>query len=430
MKQNERQQTLKVLTNLIENRSPLSHLLASSPELSPFSREICFGVCRHYFHLEAMANSLLEKKMKSLDVWVVLLMGLYQLHFMKQPDYAVVKETVNLLNHKKTSWAKGLVNAVLRNSTRQYEQLNQRLAKDNGYQFDHPEWLLTEIQNHWPNDWQAIIKANNQHPPMTLRVNRLKISREDYLQQLQQEQIEALIHPYAPEALILKKPCDVKNLPGFKEGLLSVQDTAAQLAAHLIDAKANMQLLDACCAPGGKTCHILETQPDLAKCVALDIDKQRLKKVQDNLSRLHLTAQVLEGNALEPNTWWKGELFDRILLDAPCTATGVIRRNPDIKLLRQPSDLVAIRAIQQQLLEQLWPLLAPGGKMLYATCSILPQENEQQIAQFVKEHQDCSVDSTPKEWGHFTGHGWQILPGEADMDGFFYSVLNKERKKA
>ncbi len=426
MKKNERKQAMEILLDLLENKTPLTHLLAATPDLSPFAKDICFGVCRYYFQLQALANSLLQKKIKSLEVWVVLLMGLYQLHYMRQPDYAAVKETVSLLEKSHTRWAKGLVNAVLRNSSRQFEELTRRLAEKPDYQFNHPDWLLKELQTHWPDDWQTIAKANDQHPPMTLRVNALKTSRKDYLEKLKVLNIEAEAHPYADEAIILSKPCEVSSLPGFREGFVSVQDAAAQLAAHLIDAKPGMRVLDACAAPGGKTCHLLETQPALAACVALDIDSKRLEKVKQNLKRLQLSAEIIAGNGLKPEQWWDGQCFDRILLDAPCTATGVIRRHPDIKLLREPEELIAISEIQQALLERLWPLLAAGGKMVYATCSILPQENTKQIQTFVEKHPDCKVEDRPKDWGHFTGVGWQILPGEANMDGFFYSVLKKD----
>ncbi|QBR84894.1 16S rRNA (cytosine(967)-C(5))-methyltransferase RsmB [Legionella israelensis] len=426
MKNSARSQAMNILLSLLKNKMPLSHLLTVHPTLPPLGKEICFGVCRYYYQLKSLADSLLQKPPKSLEVWVALLMGLYQLHYMRQPDYAVVKETVSLLESHHAAWAKALVNAVLRNSSRRYEELTRHLQQKEQYRLNHPEWLIEEVKKSWPEHWQMIIKENDAHPPMTLRVNRLKISRDDYLVTLEDKGIKAKPHPLATEAIVLNKPCDVHFLPGFEEGWVSVQDAAAQLAAHLLTLKPGMRILDSCCAPGGKTCHILETEPLLNNCVALDMDGKRLQRVKENLSRLQLSATVLQGDATHPEIWWDGKTFDRILLDAPCTATGVIRRHPDIKILRQPEDVQTIIQVQNQLLRQLWPLLSSGGRMLYATCSILPAENEQQIALFLSEYPDAKCITEKYRWGHFTDHGWQIFPGEQSMDGFFYSLLEKE----
>lgn len=426
MKNTDRLQALRILLSLLKQKTPLSHLLAAHPQLSPLGKDICFGVCRYYYRLEALADSLLQKRPKPLEVWVVLLMGLYQLHYTRQPDYAVVKETVTLLEHQKAGWAKALVNAVLRHSARRYDELTNALKQQEAYRFNHPSWLLELLKKSWPEDWPRLIEANDQHPPMTLRINRLKISREDYLSKLQAQGIGAYPHPVASDGLVLDKASEFTSLPGFQDGWISVQDAAAQLAASLLAPKAGMRVLDACCAPGGKTCHILEIEPSLDSCIALDIDEKRLQKLKDNLQRLQLSATILQGDASCPESWWNGKPFDRILLDAPCTATGVIRRHPDIKLLRQPGDLQAILSLQQALLERLWPLLSPGGRMVYATCSILPAENEQQVARFLSQHANAKCLAENYPWGRFTGHGWQILPGEQGMDGFFYSLLEKE----
>jgi len=262
-------------------------------------------------------------------------------------------------------------------------------------------------------------------PPMSLRVNRAHASAADYLTRLQDAGIDACPHEYSPNGITLTTPCDVHELPGFADGHVSVQDEAAQLATSLLALKPALRLLDACCAPGGKTCHILETQPDLSACVALDIEKSRLARVQDNLNRLNLHATLVQGDALQPKTWWDGMPFDRILLDAPCSATGVIRRHPDIKLLRTEAEIISVTQLQHDLLQALWPLLAPGGLMVYATCSIMPEENEQQVNRFIATQTDCQFSASEHPWGHSTGHGWQILPGEHNMDGFFYSVLRK-----
>ena len=427
MKKNERLQALHILTTLVQDNVPLSHLMQSAAQISPLTKEICFGVCRHYFRLAALADGLLHKRPKTMDVWISLLIGLYQLHFLRIPDYAVVKETVALLDQIKKPWAKGLVNAVLRTYCREQEKLLVSMQDNDDFMYVHPEWLIKRLQKAWPDDWQAILKANDMHPPMSLRVNCRKTSASEYLTQLRQIGVDAHIHPYAPQGIVLTTPCDVHDLQGFSTGDVSVQDAAAQLAVSLLNLSPGLRLLDACAAPGGKTCHILETEKALSACVALDIDSKRLARVQENLNRLHLSATLLKGDGAQPKTWWDGVVFDRILLDAPCSATGVIRRHPDIKLLRMEDDITTVITLQHDLLHALWPLLAPGGIMVYGTCSVIPEENEQQISQFIASQTDCHFLEEDKPWGHATGHGWQILPGENNMDGFFYSVLRKKQ---
>ncbi|MDP3562213.1 MAG: 16S rRNA (cytosine(967)-C(5))-methyltransferase RsmB [Legionellaceae bacterium] len=426
MKKTERLQAVTILKSVLQQKTPLSHVLKTNPTPTPLTKEICFGVCRHYIRLEALANSLLTKRPKEIDVWLCILIGLYQLHFLNIPDYAVVQETVALLDQLKKTWAKGLVNAILRRYCREKDILLSKLDQNIAYQYGHPAWFIKQIKNDWPNDWQSILTANDQHPPMSLRVNQQRTNIRDYLTCLHENDMDAALNPNTPDGLILSNACSVHDLPGFAEGLVSVQDTAAQLAASLLDLKPNLRVLDACCAPGGKTCHILEMEPELAECIALDIEPHRLERVRENLARLMLPVTLQEGDALSPTKWWDGVLFDRILLDAPCSATGVIRRNPDIKLLRTPDEIKVITQLQQGILTALWPLLAPGGRLVYATCSIMPVENEQQIAQFVEQHDDCEYLTDIKPWGHSTGHGWQILPGEENMDGFFYSILIKK----
>jgi 16S rRNA (cytosine967-C5)-methyltransferase len=425
----ERFQALKILTALLVDKIPLSQLMPAASSihcarsLSSMTKEICFGFCRHYFRLEAMAGCLVKKKPKEIEIWIVLLMGLYQLHYMHIPDYAVVKETVALLEKIKKGWAKGLINAVLRNFCRKQNEILATLAHDTAFVYGQPNDLLQHLKTDWPNDWQNIAASNDVHPPMTLRVNLRKKSVAEYLSVLQEVGMDAEVHPVVSEGLTLKVPCAVHNLPGFAEGWVSVQDGAAQLAVSLLSLKSGQRVLDACCAPGGKTCHILEREPNLKVCLALDVDPRRLERVRENLERLHLHATLVQGDALAPNQWWDGQPFDRILLDAPCSATGVIRRHSDIKLLRTNEDILSISQIQQAMLCSLWPLLAPGGLMVYATCSIIAEENEKQIAEFVATHSDCTPVKMSGAWGRATGHGQQILPGEQGMDGFFYSLL-------
>jgi 16S rRNA (cytosine967-C5)-methyltransferase len=424
MSRNERVQALQILTQVIGHHSTLAQGLSAA---TPMTKELCFGVCRHYIRLSMIADLLVDKRPKSIEVWVAIVMGLYQLHYMQLPDYAVVKETVAVLEKIKKNWAKGLVNAVLRAFCRQHQQLVASLADNPQFLYGHPKHLAHRLQQSWPNDWQNIMLANDMHPPMTLRVNVNKSSVSEYLSVLAQNKIPAQAHPVVSSAIILTTPCDVRSLPGFAEGWVSVQDAAAQLAVPLLALKPGLRILDACCAPGGKTCHILESEAHLSTCVALDVDERRLKRVHENLKRQQVQAQVLKGDALQPGQWWDKQLFDRILLDAPCSATGVIRRHADIKLLRTDDEIATIVRLQYKMLRILWPLLAPQGILVYATCSVLPEENEQQIAQFVAEHDGCQVLPIMCEWGQDTGHGRQILPGDQGMDGFFYSVLVKHQ---
>ena len=415
---------LDILLQLFEQHTPLTHLL-QKPALSPLTKALCFGVARHYTRLDVMAASLVDKRPKDLLVWLCLLMGLYEIDGLSSPDYAVVQETVALLQHHKKTWAKGFVNAILRRFCRDHAKIKSALHNNAVYTSNHPQWLLTKIQHNWPLNWQAIVSANDQHPPMTLRVNQQILSREIYCAELTSMGMEHSLMTYNSAGLVLAQASNVQDIPGFLEGQVSVQDGAAQLAATLLDLQPGLRVLDACCAPGGKTGHILELEPQLLLCLGIDIEPKRLERVQENAHRLHLKPCLQVGDASQPQLWWDGVPFDRILLDAPCSATGIIRRHPDIKHLRTLEDIMAISRVQTQLLEALWPLLAPGGVLVYATCSIMPEENEQQIAHFISTHPDALVDTTPKPWGISTGHGWQILPGEHQMDGFFYSKIQR-----
>lgn len=415
-----RKQALLALHEVIVERRPFSHL---QTELTPFAKTLTYGVLRYYLRLNAIANYLVPRPIKKKDAQLILLMGLFELECLEKPAYAVVNESVSLLNDSKLSFAKGLINAVLRRYTREKESIDSHLKDNLEYLYNTPCWLLQRIQKTYPNHWQHIVSENDMHPPMSLRVNTLKVSRETYKDKVDAENI-----PHTDTGLVLKIPMNISELPGFDKGDVSVQDGAAQLAATLLQLKPGMRLLDACAAPGGKTCHILEREPKLAQCIALDIDGRRVQKIKDNLQRLQLdklNIQVKVGDALTPNTWWDGELFDRILLDAPCSALGIIRRHPDIKYLRTPKDISEITKVQSQLLRVLWSLLKPGGRLIYSTCSIIPEENELQIRDFVISEPTCNIIPTPKDIGIATPHGMQILPGMHTMDGFFYSVLEK-----
>ncbi|MEE9342578.1 MAG: 16S rRNA (cytosine(967)-C(5))-methyltransferase RsmB [Gammaproteobacteria bacterium] len=392
-------------------------------------QELCYGSLRWHLRLNALADALLRHpfKSKDRDIHFVILLGLYQLIYLDKPAHAVVNETVKASIALGKPWAKGVVNAVLRNAQRQLDDLAKKIDADVAVATSHPAWLLRQLQSDWPDHWQAITAANNQRPPMTLRVNQRLVSVAAYCQQLRETGLSADRVPGSPDALVLTEAVSVESLPGFERGFVSVQDAAAQLAAHLLDAQPGDRILDACAAPGGKTCHLLERQPQLAELIAIDIEAERLKRVEENLQRLGLEANLVAADAADIQSWWDGNYFDRILLDAPCSATGVIRRHPDIKTLRRASDISALAVTQQHLLEAMWEILAPGGLLLYATCSVLLRENIEQLQTFMSEHSDCSTAPLSIQPGHKMAIGHQLLPGEGGMDGFYYAALIKAR---
>ncbi len=400
-----------------------------------FIQAMSYGVIRLLPRLDYIADQLISKPLKAKDRDIVLLIlsGLYQLIEMRTPDHAAVSETVKITKGLKKPWAKNLVNAVLRNYQRQAETLNQQLQNNEVAKFAHPQWWLDIIKKNWLEEkrWQAILDANNQSPPMTLRLNTQHISRTDYLDLLSQHDISAKLGEYSEDAIYLQKPLPVNALPLFTEGKVSVQDEAAQLAAILLDPQKGDRILDACAAPGGKTLHLLEREKDI-DLLALDIESNRLEKIQENLDRCHLHAKLLTANAFEPDSWWDKKPFDRILLDAPCSASGVIRRHPDIKLLRQQNDIAQLLQDQAQILHALWSTLKSGGMLLYATCSVLAEENTQQIQHFLQLHNDAELQPIHSDWGIQQVAGKQILPGDGGekgnmgMDGFFYALIQKK----
>ncbi|MEJ1353412.1 MAG: 16S rRNA (cytosine(967)-C(5))-methyltransferase RsmB [Candidatus Sedimenticola sp. (ex Thyasira tokunagai)] len=390
-------------------------------------KEFCFGVARRWHRLDALSSLLLSKpiKAKEGEVKALILLGLYQLIYMRIAPHAAVAETVEAARLLNKKWAVGLINALLRRFQRESEALLSEVDRKDEARFTTPAWLLKQLKSAWPDEWQAIVEAANSHPPMSLRVNLSRISRDDYLEQLQQVEIAAQPIPATEGGVCLAQPLDVSRLPGFNEGMVSVQDGGAQLAAVLLDPQPGQRLLDACAAPGGKTCHLLELVPEGVELTALDIDERRLVRVEQNLQRLGLSARVSQGDAGDPKGAWAETAYDRILLDVPCSATGVIRRHPDIKLLRRADDIAALVVAQRQILDAVWPLLKRGGMLLYATCSLLPQENDEQVTHFLSAHEDARERPIEASWGHRRSVGRQTLPGEATMDGFFYACLEK-----
>ena len=391
------------------------------------TQDLAFGTARWYPRLSALANKLLQKPFKAADadVEALLLVGLYQLLYTRVPAHAAIGETVGCADKLKKPWAKGLLNAVLRNAQRDSEALLAELEHDPVVRTAHPRWLQKSLKAFWPEQWEAICAANNAHPPMILRVNRRHKTRNQYLQLLAESDVQAQPCVYSRDGIVLAEACDVRNLPGFAEGWISVQDEAAQLAADLLDLAPGQRVLDACCAPGGKTCHILEAEPQLAGVVAVDLEAKRLVRVRENLERLGLSAELIAADGRDTATWWDGKPFQRILLDAPCSATGVIRRHPDIKLTRQPDDIAALASLQGELLDAMWQTLEVGGILLYATCSTLPTENTEVIEAFLARTPGARELDIAGQFGIKQPHGRQLLAQEGGHDGFYYAKLIK-----
>jgi len=391
--------------------------------------ELVNGVLRWRFRLEALLAKLLSKPLrkKDVDIQLVLLLALYELIELSTPDYAVVNEAVTQSRRVGKKWASGMVNGVLRSFIRDREELLTSIDEDEVARFSHPRWLIELLKQDWPQQTVQILDANNQRPPMWLRVNAGKTSVEDYIKLLDAQQIKAVKHPLAEAAIKLDSPMDVGQLPGFTQGLVSVQDAAAQLAAKLLGAENGERVLDLCAAPGGKTCHVLETAANI-EMTAVELEPLRMQRVQQNLDRLGLHADLIVGDATDTQSWWDGRMFDRILVDAPCSASGVIRRHPDIKSLRHADDLDSLTQIQQQILLQALSMLKPGGTLLYVTCSVLKRENEEQIAQLLSAREEAAESAMDEDWGIPCGHGRQLLPGDLDGDGFYFARLKKQDK--
>ncbi|WP_416771154.1 16S rRNA (cytosine(967)-C(5))-methyltransferase RsmB [Pseudomonas sp. RHF3.3-3] len=391
------------------------------------TQDLAFGAARWQPRLAALAARLLQKPFKAADadVEALLLVGLYQLLYTRIPAHAAIGETVGCADKLKKPWAKGLLNAVLRRAQRESTELLAELERDPVVRTAHPRWLQKSLKAFWPEQWEAICAANNAHPPMILRVNRRHHSRDAYLRLLGDAAVAARPCDYSRDGIVLDEACDVRNLPGFAEGWISVQDEAAQLAADLLDLAPGQRVLDACCAPGGKTCHILEAQPQLAGVVAVDLEAKRLLRVRENLDRLGLEAELIAADGRDTASWWDGKPFQRILLDAPCSATGVIRRHPDIKLTRQADDIAALASLQGELLDAMWATLEVGGILLYATCSTLPTENTEVIEAFLARTSGARELDIPGSFGVRQPHGRQLLAQEGGHDGFYYAKLIK-----
>lgn len=426
-----RQASLKTLSQVLSGQS-LSVVQAKIIDPLEDKRdrglanEVVNGVLRWRWQLEYVVSQLLSKplKKKDGDVQLILLMALYELIECRTPDYAIINEAVELVRKTGKKWAASLVNAVLRRFTREKEALLASIDGDQ-FKYSHPVWMLEKIKKDWPEKWQQILDANNQRPAFWLRVNQRLSNVSKYQQLLTENEIESEISALTEAALKLSQGIDVRLLPGFAEGVISVQDAGAQLAAVLLNTQDGHKVLDLCAAPGGKTCHILEQNDALKSLLAVEVDERRMQRVIENLQRLKLEADLVVADASDYQQWWKGEAFDRILIDAPCSASGVIRRHPDIKSLRRETDIEPLVKLQAKILASAWQMLEVGGELLYVTCSVFKDENQHQIAKFLSGQTDAIEIKIAESWGEACEHGRQLLPGEQDADGFYFCRLKK-----
>lgn len=398
-------------------------------DADPRARALAFETLRHGHRYAFFLEQLLQRPLprRQAEVEGLLLVALCELEQFRTPDYAAVDGAVSGARALGQPRLARLVNGVLRNFLRRREALDQAAAEDPAAAACHPAWLVERLRADWPEDADAILAAGNDKGPMWLRVNGARVAPEDYAGRLADAGIRAAPGPVG-EALRLAAPVEIGDLPGFREGLVSVQDAAAQLAAGLLAPEDGDRVLDLACAPGGKLSHLLERYPGIGAAVGVDSSEQRLARAAENLERLGLAdrAHLVPGDGAHPADWWDGRPFDRILLDAPCSGTGVIRRHPDIKWLRRSGDIAAHAQLQAALIDSAWSMLAPGGRLLYATCSVLRPENEGVVEAFLGSTPRARAATLPSEWGRKAGPGRQILPGESGMDGFYYALLARD----
>ncbi len=427
--QNPRLAALRALSEVLDSSRSLAESNAFSQlkdgrDIS-LARHLTYEVLRWLSALQWLSERLLSKPLKrrERDVQRLIFLGLQQLWHDQTASHAAINETAECARLLGKPWAVGLINAVLRRFQRERESWLQGLAQAEE-RFAHPQWMLSEIRGNWPDHWQDIVEANNQHAPLWLRINRQRADTEKLITDLKAAGFEVFKHAYAADAIGIHPAAAVSRIPGFEQGWLSVQDPAAQLACSILSPVKGDRILDACAAPGGKTAHLLESCPDI-ELTAIDRQASRVVQIHENLDRLGLKAEVQTADAAKVESWWNGQLFNKILLDAPCSASGVIRRHPEIKWLRSKEQIETVTQDQASLLDALWPLLKAGGMLVYATCSIFDCENGSQIQKFLERHPDASVEIPAVEWGLVGSFGRQILPGEAQMDGFFYAVLHK-----
>lgn len=433
---NARLQALRWLTAVIKDGRSVNELLARDSvsqiniDQPAFAKQLLFGSLRFYHEIKAILDQLLQKplKLKDTDVWTILLIGIYQLRYLSVPDHAALSECVELTRKIKKPWASGLVNATLRNFQRQQSDIEKKLQKAKTYQYSHPNWIINQLSEDWGEEQAGqILQQNNQQAPMTIRVNSLYCNRKDYQQQLLENDLESKEHPLATDGLVLEQACDVFQLPNFESGHVTVQDAAAQLTVELLDLQPGQRVLDGCAAPGGKTTHILQREPSVT-LTSVEMSENRLARIDQTLERFGFSSNLKCADIVDVEAWWDGQYFDRILIDVPCSATGVIRRNPDIKIHRKKTDIANLVELQEKILERMWQLLKPGGRLVYATCSVLKRENELQIKRFMQKHTSEAYQLAPLEdykLNDSASIGQQIFPGEYQMDGFYLCALVK-----
>lgn len=430
---NTRLTAVRILTSVVKDGKSLGDLLRVAQESmdtrdAALLQELTFGVSRWSYRLDALLKPLQKKPLrnKDTDVKILLWTALYEILYMRTPDYAAVDSYAGLTKKIRKQWARGFLNATLREFLRQQQNLIEKIDADSASCHSLPGWIHQSIKSDWPEQAESIYQASNKRAPLVLRVNQCQISRDNYQSVLEKAGISS--HPGAlgEHSLVLESHPRVTDLPGFSEGHFSVQDSSAQLAAGLVDPQPAERILDACAAPGGKTGHLLELQRDIT-LVAIDNEAHRLARVEENLTRLQLAADCRCADAGDLEKWWDEMPFDAVLLDSPCSALGVLRRHPDIRLLRRESDIKTLAKQQLQLLSALWQTLKPGGRLIYATCSVLKQENEQTIGKFLGSMEDAQEKIIDADWGVKGEYGRQILPGQYDSDGFYYAILVKNQ---
>lgn len=429
---NVRHLAVKALTPLLLQSSSLKYTLKlqlkECPEQQrPYLQELCYGSMRYLTQLSHILDKLSSKKIKTKDqdVKATILIGLYQLYKLNTPHHAAISETVDVCVLLNKRWATGFVNATLRRFQRERESIIDSLQNNNSFVYNHPQWFIEKLKHNWPDQWEQILQANDAHPPLTLRVNTQCVSRETLLDSLAEQGIDAFKTPYSQSGVTLSKATDIVQLEEFQAGLISVQDESPQLAGELLAPKQGDLILDACSAPGGKLLHLLElTQNIDCEVQGLELEQHRAQRIEENFERLNLSCKIHIADATKQQ-WWDGRLYDKILLDTPCSATAVIRRNPDIKLMRRSEDIHQVAKLQREILTNMWSMLKPGGTLLYATCSIFQQENEKLIAGFCKRNEDVEHIAIDAKWGVEREYGRQLFPAEKGHDGFYYARLIK-----
>ena len=406
--------------------TPRVRRIASDSRASSFALACLYGALRNFFSLKHRVDLHLTRPIRKKDkiIETIMVSGLYQAYYMRVPVHAAVSESVNCIRQVGMPWASGLVNATLRKVLENSKPPN---AENDEILYEHPEWLINLVKKSWANQWKKIMLANNSHPPMTLRINSKFTSRTKYLGMLKKQNVRGFKTKHSQIGITLSKGIKVERLPLFSAGSCSVQDEAAQLVAPLLALEKDQRILDACAAPGGKAGHIGEIIDNTSELVALEINKERISALRDNIERLKIQCKTFLGDAANTEDWFDGRKFDRILADVPCSGTGVIRRHPDIRFHRTVEDIGKYSQLQLSILKNLWPLLKPNGFLLYVTCSILREENDNVLGKFISRQNDACVGKIDLPLGYETHYGHQILPGENMMDGFFFSRIEKRK---